>query len=170
MKRQIILVTLPLLLAQLLSTVQAQGALKSAAPKGGCIELTTVAQQDKSVTAADGTVTKKYVPATRIVPDAEVVWTTSARNLCKKPAENVVIDQPVPEHMIFVADSTSGTDAQVTLATNGGEFMPAKDLTVSVDGVVRHAGAADVRHVRWTLNKAVAPQTTVTVRYRATVQ
>ena len=169
MKTKTVLIALPLLLAQLTTTSQAENSTKRPAHKGGCIELTTIAQQQKTITAADGSVTTKYVAASHVVPEAEVVWTTTARNLCAKPADSVVIDQPVPEHMIFVADSTSGADAQVTLSTDGHDYQAPKDLTVATDGVARHATAADVRDVRWTLSAPIAPQATITVRYRASV-
>jgi uncharacterized repeat protein (TIGR01451 family) len=171
MKHHTTLIATALLLAQALSTARAEGPSPPPARQGGCIELTTVAEQEKTSTAADGTITKTYMPAARIVPGSEVVWTTTARNLCKKAAEKVVIDQPVPEHMLFVADSAIGAGTQITLSTDGHEFRAPKDLSVrNADGSTRPAGAADVRVVRWALSGAIAPQESLSVRYRATVQ
>ena len=158
------------LLLPLLASAQAPTA---AAPphQGGCIELTTVVEQEQSVTAADGSVTKKFQPAGHIVPGSEVVYTTTARNLCKKPAEKLVIEQPVPEHMVFVADSAIGGGTQITLSTDGREFHAPGELTVrNADGSARPAGADDVRAVRWVLSGALAPQDSLSVRYRASVR
>lgn len=170
MKHKKTLIAISVLLAQLLGNAHAD-TTSAPKPKGGCIELTTIAEQEKTVTAADGTVAKQYVPAARIVPGSEVVWTTTARNLCKKPAEKLVIDQPVPKHMVFVADSAIGGGTQITLSTDGHDFKAPKDLTVrSADGTTRQAGAADVRVVRWVLSGVLAPQDSLSVRYRAAVQ
>jgi uncharacterized repeat protein (TIGR01451 family) len=187
MKSMTAKIALPVLLAQWLAAASAQtapaapAAGRPAGPaagpaaatphKGGCIELTTVAEQEQTVTAADGSVSKRYVPAARIVPGTEVTWTTTARNVCRKAAEKVVIDQPVPEHMVFVAGSPTGENALVLLSTDGQEFRPAAELKAHTsDGTARPAGAEDVRAVRWALQGAIAPQTAVSVRYRATLQ
>lgn len=171
MKRNTTLITIPVLIALAVGGADAQTPAVAGAHKAGCIELSTIAEQEKSVTAADGTVSKQIVPAARIVPGSEVIWTTTARNLCKKPAEQVVIDQPVPEHMVFVADSVIGAGALLTLSTDGHDFRASADLTVrSGDGSSRPAAASDVRFVRWTLTGAIAPQDSLSVRYRATVQ
>jgi len=171
MKIETALIAIPVLLAQLLGPVHAQAPPSAPPHKGGCIELTTVAELAKTVTAADGSTVKQYVPATRIVPGTEVTWTTTARNVCRKPAEKVVIDQPVPEHMLFVADSPTGDGTVISLSTDGHEFKAARDLTVrGSDGATRAAGAADVRAVRWALTGAIAPQSSVSVRYRATLE
>jgi uncharacterized repeat protein (TIGR01451 family) len=143
----------------------------AAAPKGGCIVLTTAAEQEQSETAADGTSSKHYVPAARVVPGTEVVWTTTARNTCAKPAEHVVIDQPVPEHMVFVADSAIGGGAQITLSVDGKVYVPAAQLTArNADGSARAARASDVRFVRWTLASPIAPQDQFAARFRAALQ
>jgi len=143
----------------------------AAPPKGGCIVLTTVAEQEQTVTAADGTSGKHYKPATQVVPGSEVVWSTTAKNTCTKPAEHVVIDQPVPEHMVFVADSVIGGGAQVSLSVDGKVYLPAAQLTArNADGSVRPARATDVRFVRWTLSSPIAPQDEFAARFRAVLQ
>lgn len=148
-------------------------AVSAGAPalKAGCIVLTTAAEQEHAVTAADGSASRQYQPATRVVPGTEVVWITSARNTCSKPAEHVVIDQPVPEHMVFVADSAIGGGAQISLSTDGKDYRAASQLTArNVDGSSRPARATDVRFVRWTLTSAIAPQDQFTARFRAVLQ
>lgn len=164
-------IAIPVLYALALGSAHAQPPTAAPAHQAGCIELSTIAEQEKSVTAADGTVSKQIMPAARIVPGSEVIWTTTAHNVCKKPAEKVVIDQPVPEHMLFVADSAIGGGTQIFLSVDGHDFKTARDLTVrNGDGSSHPAGAADVRVVRWALDGAIAPQDSLSVRYRATVQ
>lgn len=146
-------------------------AANAPAPRNGCIVLTTAAQQEKAVTAADGSSSKQVLPATRVVPGTEVVWTTTARNTCSRSADHVVIDQPVPEHMVFVADSAVGGGAQISLSVDGRDYQAASQLTArNVDGSSRPARATDVRFVRWTLTSAIAPQDQFTARFRAVLQ
>lgn len=159
---------LPLLATAAERTHTAAGAT---APTAGCIVLTTAAEQQRTVTGADGSATLQYLPATRVVPGTEVVWTTTARNTCSKPADHVVIDQPVPEHMVFVADSAVGGGAQISLSTDGKDYRAAAQLTArNADGSSRPARATDVRFVRWTLTGAIAPQDQFTARFRAVLQ
>ncbi len=133
--------------------------------------LATAAEQEHTAIAADGSASKQYQPATRVVPGTEVVWTTTARNTCSKPADHVVIDQPVPEHMVFVADSAVGGGAQISLSTDGKDYKAASQLTAhNADGSSRPAGATDVRFVRWTLTGVIAPQDEFTARFRAVLQ
>ena len=176
MKSQVSIALITLLLSTLAAAAEhtRAGAAASAAaptPKGGCIVLATAAEQEQSVTAADGTSSKTFVPASRAIPGAEIVWSTTARNVCAKPADNVVINQPVPEHMEFVADSAIGGGAQITLSVDGRDFLPAGQLTArNTDGSARPARATDVRFVRWTLNSAIAPQNEFAARFRAVLQ
>jgi uncharacterized repeat protein (TIGR01451 family) len=172
MTRQSYLSLIALLLPLLAAAAEhSRAPAGAAAPKGGCIVLTTAAEQEHTVTAADGSSSKQYQPATRVVPGTEVVWSTTARNTCSKPAEKVVIDQPVPEHMVFVADSAVGGGAQITLSVDGREYLPAAQLTArNADGSPRPARAGDVRFVRWTLSAAIAPQSEFTARFRAVLQ
>jgi len=178
MKRQVVIslclaALIPIFAAYASAAAAAEGSKPAAkaGPKGGCIELTTVAEREETLKNADGSESKRLVPAKHIVPDTEVVWTATAHNLCAKAAEHVVIDQPVPEHMVFVADSAGGTAAQVTLSTDGKTFQPAGQLTArGADGSTRLARAEDVRFVRFSLTGAIGPQERVSVRYRAILQ
>jgi uncharacterized repeat protein (TIGR01451 family) len=143
----------------------------TAAPKAGCIELKAVAEMEQTVKAADGSQSRQLVAVAKTVPGDEIVWTTTAHNLCDKPADKVVIDLPVPEHMNFVADSAQGKGAQISYSVDGKEFKAATELTVRAsDGTRRAARAEEVRHVRWILVSAIAPKDTALVRFRATVQ
>jgi uncharacterized repeat protein (TIGR01451 family) len=143
----------------------------AATPKAGCIELKAVAEMEQTVNAADGSQSRQLVAVAKTVPGDEIVWTTTAHNLCDKPADKVVIDLPVPEHMNFVADSAQGKGAQISYSVDGKEFKAATELTVRAsDGTRRAARAEEVRHVRWIMVSAIAPKDTALVRFRATVQ
>mgnify|MGYP003286631527 CR=1 FL=1 len=54
-----------------------------------CVELKTTAETEAEV-VEQGQKVKRLVPVGKVVPGNEVVWTITARNVCDKPADNIV--------------------------------------------------------------------------------
>jgi uncharacterized repeat protein (TIGR01451 family) len=135
-----------------------------------CVELKTTAESEQEV-VEQGQKVKRLVPAGKVVPGNEVVWTITARNVCDKPADNIVIANPVPEHMSYVAGSAMGTGTDITYSLDGKEFKSAAELAVrEADGTTRVARGDEYRAIRWTYQAAFAPGATAFVRYRAVVK
>ncbi|MGH8186732.1 MAG: hypothetical protein ACREUC_09230 [Steroidobacteraceae bacterium] len=135
-----------------------------------CVELKTTAETEQEV-LEQGQKVKRLVPAGKVVPGNEVVWTITARNVCDKPADNIVIANPVPEHMSYVAGSAMGTGTDIAYSLDGKEFKSAAELLVrAADGTSRPALANEYRAIRWTYKAAFAPGATAFVRYRAVVK
>jgi uncharacterized repeat protein (TIGR01451 family) len=135
-----------------------------------CIELTTAAETEQEV-AEQGQKVKRLVPVGKVVPGNEVVWTITAKNVCDKPAENVVVANPVPEHMSYVAGTAVGTGTDIVYSLDGKSFKSAADLVVRADdGSSRPARADEYRAIRWTYKAAFAPGAVAFVRYRAVVK
>ena len=150
--------------ALLLTTMTTHAADKA------CVELKTSAQTEREV-VEQGQKVKRVVPAGKVLPGDEVIWTITATNVCKTPTDNVVIANPVPEHMTYVAGSAMGTGTDIAYSLDGKEFKGAADLTVNAaDGTKRAARADEYRAIRWTYKNAFAPGATAYVRYRAVVQ
>ena len=141
------------------------------AQEKGCIELKSSAEVEEQYTNDQGQKATRLVPATKVVPGNAVVWTITAKNVCDKPADNVVIANPVPEHMTYVADSAMGTGTDITFSLDGQDFKPAAALTTrNADGSSRPARPDEYRAVRWIYKASFAPGATAFVRYRATVK
>ena len=137
----------------------------------GCIELKTVAESEQEFTNESGQRATRLVPAAKVVPGDEVVWTITATNVCDKAADNIVIANPVPEQMHYVANSAMGVGADIAYSVDGKEFALPSALAVhDANGIRRTASADDYRAVRWTYKGAFAPGATAFVRYRATVK
>jgi uncharacterized repeat protein (TIGR01451 family) len=135
-----------------------------------CVELKTSAETEREVVEQGRKVTR-LVPAGKVVPGDEVVWTITATNVCMSATDNVAIANPVPEHMSFVAGSATGTGADVSYSLDGSQFKGATDLTIrAADGSTRAAHADEYRAIRWTYKNAFAPGATALVRYRAVVK
>ncbi len=154
-------------IAALWMTLMTAGAY--AADKA-CIELKTSAETEQEV-VEQGQKVKRLAPAGKVVPGNEVVWTITAVNVCKTPTENVVVANPVPEHMTYVANSAMGTGTDIAYSLDGKEFKSAAELQVrAADGTTRAARADEYRVIRWTYKAAFAPGATAFVRYRAVVK
>ena len=133
----------------------------------GCIVLKSVAEQDKEVVNAKGEKTKQLVAASKIVPGMEVVWTVTANNICKVPSEKVTINNPVPEHMNYVADSAFGAGSDITYSLDGKTFGVPTELTVTENGAKRQARADEYRQIRWVFRSPLQPGASAVARFRA---
>lgn len=132
-----------------------------------CIALQTTAQVEKDVVNAKGEKTKELAPAGKVIPGTEVVWTVTANNTCKAPSENVIISNPVPEHMTLVANSAFGPGSDVSYSVDGKNFAPADKLTVQENGAARPARADEIKQIRWVLKSALQPGASAFGRFRA---
>lgn len=136
----------------------------------GCIELKSVAETEETFVDESGNVVKRLVPAAKVVPGDEVLWTITARNVCELPAADVTIGSPVPEHMRYVADTAFGQGTVIEYSLDGAAFAaPEALLVVAADGSERPARAAEYRHIRWRLSRPLGASQALVVGYRAAV-
>jgi uncharacterized repeat protein (TIGR01451 family) len=136
----------------------------------GCIELQTVAETEQQYVDVQGNKATRLVTAGKIVPGDQVVWTITAKNICDAPAQNVVIANPVPEHMSYVAGSAMGVGTQTTYSIDGKQFLAADAIKVNeANGTSRPARPDEYRAIRWTYVAPFPKGATAFVRYRATV-
>jgi len=133
----------------------------------GCIVLKSVAEQEKEVVNANGEKTRQLAPAAKIVPGMEVVWTVTANNICKVPSEKVTINNPVPEHMNYVANSAFGAGSDITYSLDGTTFGAPTELSVTENGAKRQARADEYRNIRWVFRSPLQPGASAVARFRA---
>ena len=136
------------------------------------LELKSEAFQDVSVKGKDGKVQRKRQAVATAVPGSEVVYVISYRNSGAKPAADVVINNPVPSEVLYVAGSAEGAGTRTEVSVDGGkQYGILAALQVKgADGKPRAARAEDVTHLRWTVLGAVAPGKEGSVSYRAVVR
>ena len=154
-----------LILALMISTL---GTAAWAAGNGN-ITLEALAEIEIEITKDDGTKGVKRVPATKVVPGTEVIYTISYTNVGNKSADNIVITDPIPEHMLYTRGSARGTDTVITYSVDDGKTFasPNKLKVKNADGSVRPAQSSDYTHIRWALNEALKPEHTGQVEFRA---
>ncbi len=136
-----------------------------------CVKLKTEGQMEQEYADAQGKPAKRLVPPGKVLPGNEIIWTITATNGCDKAADKVVIENNVPEHMTYVADSAVGPGTEITYSLDGREFKKLSDLVVKdADGKTRPARAEEIKTIRWVIGVSIAPKSMAFARYRATVK
>jgi uncharacterized repeat protein (TIGR01451 family) len=152
-----------------LASVAANAAL-SQAPKGGVVIKTIAEIEKKSV--ENGQEKMLLVPADRVVPGTQVIYTVEVRNTGDKPATAVAVTNPIPEHMVYIADSAIGPGADVSYSVDGGFSygVPGALSVKDADGKPRAATPADYTHIRWVLKNQLKGNSTAFARFRAVLK
>jgi uncharacterized repeat protein (TIGR01451 family) len=116
--------------------------------------------------------TNTLVPAERVVSGDAVIYTLEVRNTATATVPPPTVTYPVPEHMIYTADSAVGPVTQVTYSIDEGlTFDVPENLKIAQpSGEPRAATAADYTHIRWQLKNALKGNSVAFVRFRATVK
>ena len=152
--------------------ILAFAATSAMAQQKDCILLKTVAEIEKVDTNDRGEKTTRLVPAEKIVPGDEVVYTVSATNICDESADGVVIDNPVPEHMKYVANSAVGPGTEVSYSIDSGFHYdkPAALKVSNPDGSQREARADEYTNIRWVMRNPLKPGSVAFARFRAKLE
>jgi uncharacterized repeat protein (TIGR01451 family) len=147
-------------------------AAQATAQEKGCILLKTVAEIEQVTTDERGEQSTRLVPAEKIVPGNEVIYTVSATNVCDQEAQNVVIDNPVPQHMDYIGGSAIGPGTEVTFSIDGGaNFGKADALKVAgADGKPRQAEPREYTNIRWVMRNPLKPGAVAFARFRAILE
>ena len=149
-------------------------AVNASVVRAQTVELVTKAEREVEVIEKSVKV-KKVGPPEKIVPGDEVVYTVTYTNKTGKPAERIVITNPVPKHTRYKDGTAAGDGADITYSVDGGTAFATPDkLTVTIKDksgkdIVRPAVAQDYTHIRWVLKQSVAPGQSGSVRFRAVI-
>ncbi|MBE9536348.1 MAG: hypothetical protein IMF07_04130 [Proteobacteria bacterium] len=132
--------------------------LSSAMAEGkGSLTLQFMAEREIEVFNEKGEIEIKRVKVseTKTIPGDEVIYTTLYNHVGKDTAENVVITNAVPEHMIYTDKSAEGKGTRITFSADGGKNydLPSRLKVKEADGRIRSASAADYTHIHWTIDK-----------------
>jgi uncharacterized repeat protein (TIGR01451 family) len=138
----------------------------------GHIKLTSVAYVEKEITNQDGEKEIRVIPAEKVIPGTEVIFTTYYENVSKDAVENAVITNPVPQHMSFQEGSTRGSGAVVKYSIDGGKTYdtPAKLFILDKAGRKFAARPQDYTHIRWTFESPLASGAKGEVSFKAVLE
>lgn len=130
------------------------------------VELTTKMFEVIEVQKDNGKSRIEWVNADNIIPGDKVGYRISFKNNGTEPADNIVLNNPVPENTLYVADSARGANTEIEYSVNAGnDFGQPNELFIEKDGKKMPANAKDYTHVRWTLTKALASGESGSVQY-----
>ena len=133
------------------------------------IQLDAVAEIEVEVVDDQGEKKIQRQEASLVVPGDEVIYTINFANVGQEPVDDVVITNPVPEHMLFRLMDGNGSGMRITMSVDGGQQYGAPEtLTVTdADGSERPAKPQDYTHIRWAFDRPVEPGDKGSVGFRA---
>ena len=139
----------------------------------GSMELQSVAETEIEVINVKGEkeIKRVNVSETKIVPGDEVIFTTYYGHIGKEAADDVIITNPVSEHMIYTDLSAEGKGAVIRFSVDGGKSydLPEKLKVKDERGGERSANPSDYTHIRWIIEK-LKPGDRGSVSFRARVK
>ena len=140
----------------------------------GTIDLKTNTEKEITETNAKGekVVTRFEVGKSKVVPGDVLVYTTTYKNNGGKPAENIVITNPVPKHMNYVDKSAEGKGMKIDFSADHGKTYGAPETLFITEGQgkKRQATAEDYTDIRWSLLKPLPSGGTGSVSFKAKLQ
>lgn len=137
----------------------------------GDIEFRNIAEIEQEVKTPEGRTEKKRTPAQKAIPGTEVIYTSTFRNVGKRPAGNIAIVNPVPANTTLVGGSATGDNTAITFSADGGKTWATADKVqvTGADGKARPAGISEFTHIRWAYRGELAPGKQGSVAFRVIV-
>lgn len=143
----------------------------SAAAFADGLKLVTEMQQETTVKTADGKSETKLAAVSKIIPGDPVLVIVRYENSGTKPADNVVIDNPIAKELAFTGEAAGAGTAIDYSVDSGKQFGPLLALKVTAaDGAVRAATPADVTNIRWKMDRALKAGEKGQVQFKAVLR
>ena len=164
--QRLTLILLPLLILAI------AGPAMAVAQEKGSIELKSIAEVEIENVNPDGQKVVKRIPAAKVVPGNEVIYTNIYTNVGTEAAARVVITNPIPEHMQYQPSSAMGTETAITFSVDGGHTYdsPGRLMIKEADGSRRPARPSEYTHIRWARQKPLDPGANGQVSFRAILE
>lgn len=149
-------------------------ALPAGAVEKKGIELKSTAEVDITVKNDKGEkeIIRVEAASANVTPGDTVIFTTHYTYQGEKPATDVVINNPLPEHMLYLDGTAEGKGTRIEFSVDKGvTFAAANILKVKdAEGKDRPASAADYTHIRWTIEGALQNGAKGSVSFKAKVK
>ena len=137
----------------------------------GALELKSLAEKEITV-VKNGKKEIKRVVVEKALPQDEIIYTTTFKNLINKPAGDIVITNPVPNDSVYKGGSAAGSNTVITFSVDGGkQFASADKLTVkTIEDKIRPALPSDYTHIRWTYQGELGVGKSGAVSFRTAIK
>ncbi len=108
----------------------------------------------------------EWVNADSIVPGDKVGYRIIVENKGDKNADDIVLNNPVPENTVYVDGSARGANSTILYSVDSGKSfnIPTK-LFIEKNGKKLVASAKDYSNLRWILNQPVKAGEKASVQY-----
>ncbi len=164
MKKGILVMMMVFLLAPAVTPAQQRGG----------VEIKSIAEVEAIRMDENGVrvVTRVDAAKSNVQPGDTVIFTITYLNNGDEPVTDVVVKNPIPQHMLYLEKSAQGEGTHIDFsADNGKSYGPMDKIRFkSADGKERPARAADITFVRWTLEKPLKQGGTGKVFFQAKVK
>ena len=102
----------------------------------------------------------------------KVIFINTVTNNSDSAAENIIVNNPIPENMLYVDGTATGEKAIITYSVDGGQHydQPINLIVTGEDGKPRPATGTDYTNVRWQLVSPLAPKAEQKVEFQARVK
>lgn len=126
----------------------------------GHLNVESKAEKVISVVNEKGERTYKQIPASKVLPGEIVKYTTFFTNISNKAAADININNPIPEHTVYLPNTASGVNSNIVFSVDGGKkWAKPEQLKVrGTDGKMYPAKPADYTHIRWEYQGDLQPQ------------
>jgi len=124
-------------------------------------------QEQIKVTEA-GEKVKEWVKTSKVIPGTVVRYVNTLENKGDDMATKLVIKNPIPENMEYVADSAScASKCSISYSVDGGKsYKQPSELYVGKGKERRLAKASEYTDIKWTIS-SLAPKAQSYVEYKA---
>jgi len=130
------------------------------------VELNTEVFKVVDKKSDNGKTVQEWVKADSIVPGDKVGYRILFTNKGEKAADDLVLNNPIPENTHYIADSARGANSQIRFSADGGQqYAEADKLFIQKNGKKVLAGPKDYTHVRWVISKALPAGENSSVQY-----
>lgn len=140
----------------------------------GAIDLKSVSEVEVMIDNDKGETEVKRVEAAEVnvTPGDVVIFTTYYANNGTQPVADLVINNPMPEYMLYIDGTAEGRGTKSEFSVDQGKSFGAPDkLKIKgEDGKERSAGPADYTHIRWTRSEPLPAGGKGSVSFRAKVK
>ena len=117
------------------------------------VSISSTSYQEAVKVNSNGEKVKEWVPTNKVVPGTVVRYVNALSNSGAKRATKLVVNNPVPENMEYVANSaTCQSECSVRYSVDGGKTFQEPSKLFVGEGKERHlAEAKEYTNVRWVL-------------------
>lgn len=136
------------------------------------ISFSSSAEVERTKTNIKGEEVRVREPAELVEPGEVVIYTNVFSNRGTEPADELVINNPIPEDTEYLGGSATETGYFLAFSTDKGKsFGEPAMLTVPDDkGGKRTAEPKDYTDIRWTMQTPLSPSATGVVEFRVRVK